>query len=106
MSKQNLNIIIGGSIIEKEKMNELAPGDRKIVHETAARAVAAMDRIVLRDDAAAYKAMLDRGMNEVDLSPHQAEWDAVAKKAREQLAGRVYSKQLLATVEKLAAEAK
>jgi TRAP-type C4-dicarboxylate transport system substrate-binding protein len=106
MSKQNLNIVIGGSIIEKEKMNELTPGDRKIVHETAARAVAAMDRIVLRDDAEAYKAMLDRGMNEVDLSPHQAEWDAVAKKAREQLAGRVYSKQLLATVEKLAAEAK
>ena len=38
------------------------------------------------------------------LSPHQAEWDAIAKKTREQLAGRVYSKSLLAEVTKLAAE--
>ena len=43
-------------------------------------------------------------MKEVDLTPHQAEWDAVAKKAREQLAGRVYSKSLLKEVAKLAAE--
>lgn len=106
VSKQNLNIVIGGSIIEKEKMGELTPGDQKILRDTAARAVAAMDRIVLRDDAKAYDAMLKRGMKEVDLSPYQAEWDAVAKKAREQLVGRVYSKELLALVEKLAAEAK
>jgi hypothetical protein len=38
------------------------------------------------------------------LAPHQAEWDAVSKKTREQLAGRVYSKDLLAAVESLAAK--
>ena len=37
-------------------------------------------------------------------SPYQAEWDAVAAKTRTQLAGRVYSKSLLAQVEQLAAQ--
>lgn len=104
VSKQNINIIIGGSIIDKKKLAELTHGDRKVLRDTAVRAVAAMDKIVLRDDARAYQVMLERGLKEVDLSPHQAEWDAVAKKTREELAGRVYSRSLLETVEKLAAK--
>jgi len=104
MSKQNLNILIGGSIIEQEKLDELTPGDQQILRDTAVRAVNAMDKIVLRDDTRAYQVMLERGMKEVDLAPHQAEWDAVSKKTREQLAGRVYSKDLLAAVESLAAK--
>jgi hypothetical protein len=43
-------------------------------------------------------------MKVVDLSPYQAEWDAVAKKSREMLVGRVYSKSLLEEVAKLATE--
>ena len=39
-------------------------------------------------------------MIEVDTSAHKAEWDAVAKKARESLTGRVYSKSLLEAVER------
>jgi TRAP-type C4-dicarboxylate transport system substrate-binding protein len=104
MAKQNFNIIIGGSIIKKEVMDQLTPGDQKILLDTAERSARAMDKIVLRDDARAYATLLQRGLKEVDLSPHQAEWDAVAKKAREQLAGRVYSKSLLDQVAKLAAE--
>ena len=42
-------------------------------------------------------------MIEVDTSAHKAEWDAVAKKARENLVGRVYSKSLLEAVEKIVA---
>jgi TRAP-type C4-dicarboxylate transport system substrate-binding protein len=103
MAKQNFNIIIGGSIIKKEVMDQLTPGDQEILLDTAERSARAMDKIVLRDDAKAYATLLQRGLTEVDLSPHQAEWDAVAKKAREQLAGRVYSKSLLEQVAKLAA---
>ena len=103
VSKQNINIIIGGSIIEQQKLDELTPDDQQILRDTAVRAVRAMDKIVFRDDKKAYQAMLQRGMKEVDLSPHEAEWDAVATQTREDLAGRVYSKDLLATVEELAA---
>ena len=104
MAKQNFNILIGGSIIKKEVFDKLTPGDQKILLDTAERGARAMDKIVIRDDDKAYRTLVERGIQEVDLSPYQAEWDAVAAKAREQLAGRVYSKSLLAEVTKLASE--
>jgi TRAP-type C4-dicarboxylate transport system substrate-binding protein len=84
--------------------DQLTPGDQKILLDTAERGARASDKLVLRDDAKAYKTLLGRGLTEVDLTPYQAEWDAVAKTTREQLAGRVYSKSLLDQVTKLAAE--
>jgi hypothetical protein len=71
---------------------------------TAERGARALDMITARDDERAYQTLISRGLTEVDLSPHKAEWDAVAKKTREQLAGRVYSQSLLDQVTKLAAE--
>jgi TRAP-type C4-dicarboxylate transport system substrate-binding protein len=104
MAKQNLNILVGGSIVKHEVFAQLTPGDQKILLDTAERGARAMDKIVIRDDERAYQTLLSRGLIEVDLSPHKAEWDAVAKTAREQLAGRVYSQSLLDQVAKLAAE--
>jgi TRAP-type C4-dicarboxylate transport system substrate-binding protein len=104
MAKQNLNILVGGSIIKKEVFAQLSPGDQKILLDTAERSARAIDKIVVRDDERAYETLLQRGIKEVDLSPHEAEWDAVAKKTREQLAGRVYSKSLLDQVTQLASE--
>ena len=55
------------------------------------------------DAARAYQTLLGRGITEVDTAANQAAWDAVAQKAREQLAERgVYSKSLLRTVEEAA----
>jgi TRAP-type C4-dicarboxylate transport system substrate-binding protein len=102
MAKQNLNIVIGGSIIKKEVLEHLTPGDQKVLLDTAERSARVMDSIVVRDDTKAYKTLVERGIEVVDLSPHEAEWNAVAKQAREQLAGRVYSKSLLDQVAKLA----
>ena len=104
MAKQNFNIIIGGSIIKREIFDQLTPGDQKILLDTAERSARAVDKIVIRDDQRAYQTLVERGIREVDLTPYQSEWDAVAKKAREQLAGRVYSKSLLDEVTKLATE--
>jgi len=104
MAKQNFNIIIGGSIVKQEVFNQLTPKDREILLDTAERGARAMDKIVIRDDAKAYRTLIERGITEVDLTPFQAEWDAVAKKSRDELAGRVYSKSLLDQVARLAAE--
>jgi TRAP-type C4-dicarboxylate transport system substrate-binding protein len=104
MARQNINILIGGSVIKKELFDQLTPEDQKVLLDTSERASRASDRVVIRDDARAYKTLIERGIAEVDLSPYQDEWDAVAKKAREQLAGRVYSKSLLDQVTKLASE--
>jgi TRAP-type C4-dicarboxylate transport system substrate-binding protein len=100
MSSSNFNIIVGGSIISKKKFNELSAADQKTLLDTAKRAAGKLDQIVGRDDARAYQTLLGRGITEVDTSTNDAAWDAVAKKAREQLAQRgVYSKSLLKTVE-------
>ena len=104
VAKQNLNILVGGSIVKKDVFDRLTPEDQRTLLDTAERAARTSDKIVVRDDTRAYKTLVERGLKEVDLTPHQAEWDAVAKKAREQLAGRVYSKSLLEEVAKLAAE--
>ncbi len=104
MAKQNLNIVIGGSIIKKQVLEQLTPKDQEILIRTGERSARAMDKIVARDDARAYQTLLQRGIVEVDLAPYQSEWDAMAKSAREKLAGRVYSKSLLEQVTKLAAQ--
>ena len=104
MAKQNFNIIIGGSIIKKELFDQLTPEDQEILRDTAERSARMMDSIVVRDDTKAYKTLVERGMSEVDLTAYEAEWGAIARKAREQLAGRVYSKSLLDQVAKLASQ--
>jgi TRAP-type C4-dicarboxylate transport system substrate-binding protein len=103
MAKDNFGILVGGALIKQEKFDELSEHDQQVLIETSARAGAANDKLVRRDDQRAYDSLVKRGMIEVDTSLHKAEWDAVAKKARENLVGRVYSKSLLEAVEKIVA---
>ena len=105
MTSSNFNIIVGGSIISKKKFNELSETDQKTLLDTAGRAASKLDQVVARDDARAYKTLLGRGIQEVDTATNKAAWDAVAKKARDQLVRRgVYSKSLLKTVEAAAGQ--
>lgn len=99
MAKDNFGIIIGGSLIKQEKFDELTEHDQKVLLDTSERAARAGDVMARRDDDRAYASLLKRGMIEVDTGAHKAEWDAVAKKTRENLTGRVYSKSLLEAVE-------
>lgn len=100
MAKDNFSIIIGGSIIKKKKFDRLSEHDQEVLIDTAERVARAGDKMVRRDDARAYESLVKRGMIEVDMSAHKVEWDAVAQKTRDALVGRVYSKSLLAAVEK------
>jgi len=99
MSKDSFGIILGASVIKKEKFDQLSPGDQKILKDTARRAAQALDKVVRRDDAKAYRILIDRGIELVDTSPYRAEWDSAAKETRERLTGRIYSKSLLADVQ-------
>lgn len=103
VAKDNFAIIVGGSLIKREKFDELSEPDQKALMDTSERAARALDVLARRDDQRAYRSMIERGMTEVDIGVHRAEWDAVEKKARENLTGRVYSKSLLEAVEKVAA---
>ncbi|MEM9728513.1 MAG: hypothetical protein AAF997_08005, partial [Myxococcota bacterium] len=63
------------------------------------RAAEALDKVVRKDDAAAYDVMIRRGIEVVEMAAYETEWNAAAVKTRERLAGRVYSKSLLAEVQ-------
>jgi TRAP-type C4-dicarboxylate transport system substrate-binding protein len=103
MAKDNFGVIVGGALLKKEKFDELSEHDQKVLIETSVLAGKANDVLVRRTDKRAYDALIKRGMIEVDTSAYKAEWDAVAKTARENLVGRVYSKSLLEAVEKIVA---
>ena len=103
MAREKLGILVGGSLIKQEKFDELTEHDQKALIDTSIRAAKANDTLARRDDARAYASLVKRGMVEVDTLPYKAEWDAVAKKTRDNLAGRVYSKSLLEAVEKAVA---
>ncbi len=99
MAKQNFGIIIGGSVIKKEKFYALREADRQMLLDTAERAARAADKLVRRDDQRAYDSLVKRGISVVDTAPHKAEWDAAALQTRKNLTGRLYSKSLLKAVE-------
>jgi TRAP-type C4-dicarboxylate transport system substrate-binding protein len=99
VAKQNFSIIVGASLVKKEKWEELSPEDRKVFMETGERAAIALNKLVRRDDDRAYDSMLQRGMTEVDLDVNKAEWEQLAVATRNNLIGRVYSKSLLKAVE-------
>jgi len=99
MSKDSFGIILGASVVKKEKFEQLSPGDQKILKDTALRAAHVLDKVVRRDDAKAYRVLIERGMQVIDTGPYRAEWDKAAKETRERLIGRIYSKSLLADVQ-------
>jgi TRAP-type C4-dicarboxylate transport system substrate-binding protein len=103
VAKDNFAIIVGGSLIKREKFDELSAADQNALMDTSERAARALDKLARRDDDRAYASMVDRGIVEVDIAAHEAQWEAVYRKTRENLTGRVYSKSLLEAVEKVAA---
>jgi len=103
MSNESFGIILGASLIKKEKFDQLSPEDQKVLKDTARRAAAALDKVVRRDDAKAYDILLERGIELVDTSPYRAEWDRAAEQTIERLTGRIFSKSLLADVRAAAA---
>lgn len=95
MSKDSFGIVLGATIIKKEKLETLSEADQKALLDTAKRAGLALDKVVRRDDARAYEVMIERGVEVVDTGAYLSEWQAAAKETRERLIGRIYSKSLL-----------
>ena len=99
MSKDNFGIVMGASIVKKEKFDQLSPEDQRVLKDTAARAGRALDSVVRRDDAEAFNVLIKRGIELVDTAPHRSEWEAAAAETRTRLTGRIFSKSLLLEAE-------
>lgn len=98
VAKRNSGIIVGATLVRKDKFEALTDEQKKVLRDTSVRAHAALNKSIRRDDARAYETILERGLTAVDTSEHEGEWKAAGRKVREQLAGRVYPKSLLDAV--------
>ena len=102
VTKQHASVLIGATIIKKDKYDALDPELRAALDSTAERAHQVLSRSIRRADDRAYQAILSRGITEVDNAAHQAEWERAARTTRNNLAGRLYPRSLLQQVERRA----
>ena len=99
MSSESFGIVLGASVVKKEKFDQLMPRDQQVLRDTAKRAAKALDAVVRRDDARAYEVLIERGIEVLDTGPYRAEWEKAGAETRDRLVGRVYSRSLLAEVQ-------
>lgn len=98
VSARNSGIIVGATVLRKDKLDALSEQHRKVLLETSRQVEAALKKSIRRDDASAYDTMLKRGMIAVDTNEYESEWDDVSRQVRERLSGRVYPQNLLEAV--------
>jgi len=98
VTESNSGIIVGATIVRKDKYDALTEEQQKVLTETGIRAHKALNRSIRRDDDTSYATILKRGITGVDTTPAKAEWDKVAVQVRNNLTGRVYPKSLLDAV--------
>jgi len=98
MTAHNSAIIVGGTMMRKDKYDELPPDLQAAFDSTAARAHEILNKVVRKEDEKAYKVVVDKGIQPVDAGDGKAEWDEAHKKVRDNLTGRMFPKSLVAAV--------
>ncbi len=98
----NDGIIVGATIVRKDKFDALTEEQKKVLLDTGIRAHKALNKSIRRDDDKSYETILKRGITAISISSAQAEWDKAAEEVRGNLTGRVYSKSLLEAVQRAA----
>lgn len=102
MTNDTGGIILGATIVKKDKFESLSAEDQETLLRTGRRAARFLDELARRDDITAHRSLLKRGVVEVDISAHEQAWEAVGAQTRENLVGRVYSRSLLEATQRAA----
>ena len=98
MTGWNSAIIAGGTMMRKDKYDELPPDLQEAFDSTAARAHELINRTIRKDDEKAYQVIVKKGIQVVDAGDAKAEWDAAYAKVRENFSGRLFPKSLMEAV--------
>ncbi|MFW6049607.1 MAG: TRAP transporter substrate-binding protein DctP [Myxococcota bacterium] len=102
VTEETSGVIVGAMVIRKDKFDALDQKDRELIRVTSRIGNDEMRDGARRMDTRAYRALVSRGIERVKVGKYQSEWEAVAKKTRDKLAGRLYPKSLLRRVQRLA----
>jgi TRAP-type C4-dicarboxylate transport system substrate-binding protein len=103
MTGWNSAIIAGGTLMRKDKFDELPPDLQEIFESTAARAHELLNKSIRKDDEKAYQVILKKGIQVVEAGDAKPEWDAAYKKVRDNFTGRLFPKSLVTAVAEAAA---
>lgn len=98
VAKRNSGIIVGATLLRRDKFESLTDQQKQVLHDTGIRAHAALNTLIRRDDDKAYDTILERGLTELDTREYLSEWEAAGEKLRQRLTGRLYPKSLLDAV--------
>lgn len=98
MTAHNSAIIAGGTMMRKDKLDELPPDLQEIFQSTADRAHDLLNKTIRKDDQKAYDVVIKKGIQAVEAGDSWAEWEEAHKKVRDNLTGRMFSKSLVDSV--------
>jgi len=98
MTAHNSAIIVGGTMMRKDKFTALPPDLQEIFQSTADRAHELLNKVIRKDDEKAYGIVLQKGIEAVEAGDAAPEWAAVDKKVRDNLTGRMFPKSLIDAV--------
>ena len=96
ITKDTFGPLVGGLVISKAKWDSIPPDVQATLAEQIKDSYEGDSRNIRKDDEKAYERLLGRGYT---ATPYTAEgmkeYQMLAKKARESLVGRVYTRELL-----------
>lgn len=98
MTGWNSAIIAGGTMMRKDKFDELPPDLKEAFESTAARAHEIINRTIRKDDEEAYRIVVKKGIQVVDAGDSMADWNAAYEQVRTNFAGRLYPQSLVDAV--------
>jgi len=104
MTKQADIALVGATLITNQLYKSLPPDAQQVLTETGKQAHEKALQLIAAEEQTDYNTLKTRGIQEVDTSPHAAEWAKVYGELRTKLSGKLFSKDLLDRV--LAATAK
>ena len=98
MTGWNSAIIAGGTLMRKDKYDELPPDLREVFDSTSARAHELINKSIRKDDEKAFQIVVKRGIEVVDAGDAKPDWDAAYATVRKNFTGRLFPKSLLDAV--------
>lgn len=105
VTSESSSIVVGALVMSKPRTDALPVELRQALRATADEMNGPLTIDVRRMDDQAHAALVSHGMTVVDVRPYAAEWEAAQRETRNRLAGRLYTRELLARAERAAASA-
>lgn len=104
LTNLKLGLALHGVVVTKDAWDQLAEEDRKLIREVISRWHGVFIERVRAESTDAVKALKARGLEVI--APEDAAWNALLERVQDDLAGKLYSRELLDTVRQVVKDAR